>query len=57
MNMLNLAAFVVGLLGFAALITGIALMSVPAAFMAGGGLAIVWSALAANAAARQKAKG
>lgn len=57
MNTLNLAAFVVGLLGFAALVTGIALMSVPVAFMVGGALAIVWSALAANAAARQKVKG
>jgi hypothetical protein len=57
MNTLNLAAFVVGLFGFAALVTGIALMSVPVAFMVGGGLAIIWSAMAANAAARQKAKG
>lgn len=52
MKALNLAAFVVGLIGFACAITGVALVSVPAALIAGGSTAILWSAFTARAIAR-----
>jgi hypothetical protein len=54
MNSLSVAAFMVGLLGFAALIAGVALMSVPLALIVGGAMAILWSGFTARALARQR---
>lgn len=54
MKALNVAAFVVGLVGFCALLTGIALLSVPAALILGGAMAIAWSGFTARALARQR---
>ena len=54
MKALNVAAFVVGMAGFCALMTGVALLSVPAALMLGGTMAIAWSGFTARAIARQR---
>lgn len=53
MKALNVAAFVVGLMGFCALMTGVALLSVPVALILGGVMAIAWSGFTARAMARQ----
>jgi len=53
MKALNLAAFVVGLLGVAAVIGGVAMLSVPAALITGGTVAIAWSGVVARAVARK----
>lgn len=54
MKALNAAAFVVGVLGFCTLITGVALLSLPAALILGGAMGIAWSGFTARALARQR---
>ncbi|GAB5100506.1 hypothetical protein YK56LOC_62230 [Caballeronia sp. HLA56] len=52
MNLISIAGWVAGLLGFSLLVTGIALISVPAGMIAAGVLLLVWAFLADRAAAR-----
>jgi len=59
---LTILAWVAGLLGFALLVAGVALVHVPAAMIVGGVLLLLWARLvdraaAARAAAQIKAKG
>ncbi|PKI19400.1 hypothetical protein [Pseudomonas monteilii] len=56
MNTIAIAAWVAGLVGFALLVAGIALINVPAAFMAAGLGLIGWAWLADKAAARMQLK-
>jgi hypothetical protein len=51
MNYLGLLAWLVGLAGFGLLVAGVALLSVPAGFIAAGGGMLVWAYLADQAAA------
>lgn len=51
------AAMSVGLLGFASLVTGIAMVSVPAAFVVAGLILMCWSAMVARAIANNAGGG
>lgn len=58
MKALNVAAFSVGLLGFAAAVTGVSLISPPLALITGGLTGMAWSGFTARAIARgRKVKG
>jgi len=58
MKALSLTAFAVGILGFGSVVLGVGLVSVPAALIVGGAVAIAWSAFTARAVARaRKRKG
>lgn len=52
MSSIGVAAWVVGLLGFALLVTGVALISLPAGLIVAGLLFLMWAFLADLAAAR-----
>ncbi|PVX86470.1 hypothetical protein [Paraburkholderia unamae] len=52
MNIIGVASWVAGLFGFALLIAGVALVSVPAALIVAGVLLLFWAYLADRAAAR-----
>lgn len=52
MNVIGVAAWVAGLLGFALLVAGVALVSVPAGLIVAGVLLLFWAYLADRAAAR-----
>lgn len=52
MNVIEVAAWVVGLIGFALLVAGVALVSVPAGLIVAGVLLLFWAYLADRAAAR-----
>lgn len=52
MNVIGVAAWVAGMLGFALLVAGVALVSVPAALIVAGVLLLFWAYLADRAAAR-----
>ncbi|WP_321953118.1 hypothetical protein [Paraburkholderia bannensis] len=52
MNSIGVAAWVAGLLGFALLVTGVALISLPAGLIVAGILLLLWALLADVAAAR-----
>lgn len=54
MNAFNVAAFLVGLLGLASVVAGVALLSLPAAFITFGIVAMLWSAFVARAVARAR---
>lgn len=56
MNKIAIAALVAGLAGFGLLVTGIAMIHAPSAFIAAGIGLIGWSWLADKAAARIQAK-
>ncbi|MBF8802226.1 hypothetical protein [Pseudomonas asiatica] len=56
MNIIAIAAWVAGLVGFCLLIAGIALIHVPAAFVVAGLGLISWAWLADKAAARAQLK-
>lgn len=51
MNVIGVAAWVAGVLGFALLIAGVALVSVPAGLIVAGVLLLFWAYLADRAAA------
>ena len=51
MNVIGIAAWVAGLLGFALLVAGVALVSVPAGLIVAGVLLLFWAFLADRAAA------
>ncbi|KAF1310953.1 hypothetical protein BLX42_11255 [Pseudomonas sp. SG-MS2] len=51
MKSLELLAWIAGLLGFGLLVTGVALLSVPAAFIVAGIGLLAWAYLADQAAA------
>jgi len=52
LNSIGIAAWVVGLLGFALLVTGVVLISLPAGLIVAGLLLLMWAFLADLAAAR-----
>ncbi|WP_367842120.1 hypothetical protein [Paraburkholderia sp. DGU8] len=52
MNLIGISAWIVGLLGFALLVAGVALISVPAGLIVAGVLLLCWAYLADRAAAR-----
>ena len=52
MNSIGIAAWVAGLLGFALLVTGVALISLPIGLIVAGVLLLLWALLADMAAAR-----
>lgn len=52
MNSIGIAAWVAGLLGFALLVTGVVLISLPAGLIVAGVLLLMWAFLADLAAAR-----
>ncbi|VWD15124.1 hypothetical protein [Burkholderia contaminans] len=52
MSAIGIAAWVAGLLGFALLVVGVALIDVPAGFIVAGVLLLLWAFLADMAAAR-----
>jgi hypothetical protein len=52
LNSIGVAAWVAGLLGFALLVAGVALVSVPAGLIVAGVLLLAWAFLADMAAAR-----
>ena len=52
MNSIGVAAWVAGLLGFALLVAGVALISLPAGLIVAGVLLLLWAFLADVAAAR-----
>ncbi|AOI46364.1 hypothetical protein [Burkholderia oklahomensis] len=52
MNSIGIAAWVTGLLGFALLVTGVALISLPVGLIVAGVLLLMWAFLADLAAAR-----
>ncbi|KKL33997.1 hypothetical protein WR30_26035 [Burkholderia contaminans FFH2055] len=52
MNSIGIAAWVAGLLGFALLVTGVVLISLPAGLIVAGLLLLMWAFLADLAAAR-----
>jgi hypothetical protein len=51
LNVIGVAAWVAGLLGFALLVAGVALVSVPAGLIVAGVLLLFWAFLADRAAA------
>lgn len=51
MNFLELAAWVAGLIGFALLVAGVAMLSVPAALIVAGIGLLLWAYVADKAAA------
>ena len=55
MKRLDIIAFAVGVVGFAAMVAGIAFIFWPAALIAGGAGLLAWSFLAARAVARSTA--
>ena len=52
MNSIGIAAWVGGLLGFALLVTGVVLISLPLGLIVAGVLLLLWALLADMAAAR-----
>jgi len=52
LNSIGIAAWVAGLLGFALLVTGVALISLPIGLIVAGVLLLLWALLADMAAAR-----
>ncbi|AXF20536.1 hypothetical protein CUJ89_08610 [Burkholderia pyrrocinia] len=52
MNSIGIAAWVAGLLGFALLVTGVVLISLPIGLIVAGVLLLLWAFLADLAAAR-----
>lgn len=52
MNSIGIAAWVAGLLGFALLVIGVALISLPVGLIVAGVLLLMWAFLADLAAAR-----
>ncbi|MFH5255789.1 hypothetical protein ACGTRS_31605 [Burkholderia semiarida] len=52
MNSIGIAAWVGGLLGFALLVTGVVLISLPIGLIVAGVLLLLWALLADMAAAR-----
>ncbi|MEB5483879.1 hypothetical protein QMA69_03560 [Burkholderia pseudomallei] len=52
MNSIGIAAWVAGLLGFALLVTGVMLISLPIGLIVAGVLLLLWAFLADLAAAR-----
>ncbi|CAG9197039.1 MULTISPECIES: hypothetical protein [Burkholderia] len=52
MNSIGIAAWVAGLLGFALLVTGVMLISLPIGLIVAGVLLLLWALLADMAAAR-----
>ncbi|WP_175783909.1 hypothetical protein [Burkholderia ambifaria] len=52
MNSIGIAAWVAGLLGFALLVTGVAMISLPIGLIVAGILLLLWAFLADLAAAR-----
>ncbi|MBY4692751.1 hypothetical protein K6W21_01425 [Burkholderia latens] len=52
MNSIGIAAWVAGLLGFALLVTGVMLISLPIGLTVAGVLLLLWALLADMAAAR-----
>ena len=57
MNSIGIAAWVAGLLGFALLVTGVALISLPIGLIVAGVLLLLWALLADMAAARAQRVG
>ncbi|ONB68893.1 hypothetical protein AQ905_11960 [Burkholderia pseudomallei] len=52
MNSIGFAAWVAGLLGFALLVTGVAMISLPVGLIVAGVLLLMWALLADLASAR-----
>jgi hypothetical protein len=52
LNSIGVAAWVAGLLGFALLVSGVALISLPAGLIVAGVLLLLWAFLADMASAR-----
>ncbi|WP_367842572.1 hypothetical protein [Paraburkholderia sp. DGU8] len=52
MNLIGISAWIVGMLGFALLVAGVAMVSVPAGLIVAGVLLLCWAYLADRAAAR-----
>lgn len=57
MNSIAIAAWVAGLLGFALLVTGVVLLSLPIGLIVAGVLLLLWALLADMAAARAQRVG
>ncbi|OXI42478.1 hypothetical protein [Burkholderia aenigmatica] len=57
MNSIAIAAWVAGLLGFALLVTGVVLISLPIGLIVAGVLLLLWALLADMAAARAQRVG
>jgi hypothetical protein len=52
LNLIGISAWIVGMLGFALLVAGVAMVSVPAGLIVAGVLLLCWAYLADRAAAR-----
>jgi hypothetical protein len=52
LNFIGVSAWIVGMLGFALLVAGVAIVSVPAGLIVAGVLLLCWAFLADRAAAR-----
>jgi len=57
LNSIAIAAWVAGLLGFALLVTGVVLLSLPIGLIVAGVLLLLWALLADMAAARAQRVG